>query len=567
MDNGDVKQTTVVNLLLTYLKQEGVRCIFGMPGNTMMPFYEALCQFDGITPVIARHELGAAFMADGYARANGTLGVCCAISGPGATNLMTGVACSYTDSIPLLVITGQIPVTLFDKGVPHDSSYYGVDVVEMFKSVCKRSEMLIHPANAANMFRSAIRTALSGRKGPVHINIPVDLMKETVPLDVPAPNNYRAQPLLPGGDAISEALRLLQGPGKIAALAGNGVNLANAGNELIQLAEHLDMPVAVTVQGKGAFPGSHGLSLGVLGFCGSLTAKKYLLSGEIDVLLVIGTRMGQASTFDWDKRLRPSRALIQIDVDAAAIGKNYPVDVGIVSDARAALRALLKRLTQEPAPTHRGSEAFIKKLRQAGPLYIDAHKMDSNAVPIKPQRVMKELRAVFPDDGLLFVDIGACMTWAIHYFPVYQPGTFFINFSCASMGHAAAACIGAKLACPGKPVAALLGDGGFAMTGFEVHCAVEQGAPVTWIVLNNGGYGMIRQTEHARFDGRFRTSLFSHRIDAAAIARGMGADSLAIIDPGDLRPALETAVNCNRPMVVDIAVDMDEPPPVGPGDS
>ncbi|PIS47909.1 MAG: thiamine pyrophosphate-binding protein [Elusimicrobia bacterium CG08_land_8_20_14_0_20_51_18] len=567
MPVGQSKETTAVRLLVEYLKGEGVEYIFGIPGAPLMPFYEALHDMGGIKPILAKHEGGAAFMADGYARAGGKLGVCCSTTGPGATNLLTGVACSFADSIPLLVLTAQVSTSSFGKGAVQESTCHGIDVVEMFKPVTKSSVMLHSPEKMGDVFRSLLRVALSGRKGPVHLNIPVDFMKKNVKAHIVPPNCYRVTAGQFDRNAVKEASRLLLKARHPAILAGNGVNLAGAQKELRRLAELLRIPVATSPKAKGAFPENHILSLGVFGFGASAQAEKYLLSGEVDVLLVVGTSLGEPATCGWDLRLEPSEAMVQMDIDPKEIGKNYPATQGILGDAKAVLNELNYQLERDSRWLEKGPlnerEEKITKFKTGVSRFDAPEKMFSGAVPLKPQRIMKEMRDILPDDAILFIDIGTAMFWALHYFPVYEPDTFYINMGLGSMGHAVAGCIGGKLARPDKPVVALTGDAAFAMNGMEVHTASEIGVPVIWIVLNNGGHGMVYHGERLQFSGKFATGIFKHPIDVAGIGRSLGAEVFEVSDGAGFSSALESALKTEAPCVIDVRVDIEEMPPMG----
>ena len=561
-----VKETTAAKLLLEYLRQEGVEYIFGIPGAPLMPIYEALFETGWIKPILAKHEQGAAFMADGYARASGKLGVCCATTGPGATNLVTGIACAYADSIPLLVLTAQVATSAFGKGAVQESTCHGIDVVDMFKSVTKSSVMVPSAEKMGDILRASLRIALSGRKGPVHINIPADFMKKTIRAHIVPPSRYRVTASQFDRDAIKEAARLLIGAKRPAILAGNGVNLCGAQEELRRLSERLSIPVATSPKAKGAFPENHILSLGVFGFGSTPHAEQYLLSGEVDVLLAVGTSLGEPTTCGWDARLEPSRALIQIDIDPREIGKNYPATHGILGNARVALHELIYQVDRDLRWLEKKDDfasVRIKEFKASTPRFADPEKMRSEEMPLKPQRAIQEMRDTLPGDAVLFVDIGTVMFWALHYFPVYEPDTFYINMGFGSMGHAVAASIGAKLARPDKPVVALVGDSAFAMNGMEVHTAAEIGAPVIWVVFNNGGHGMVYHGERLQFEGKFTTGIFRNRLNAAELGRSLGAEAFEVSRPGELSSCLKAALGSGRPCVINVAVGLDEVPPMG----
>jgi len=548
---------TAIQLLLKYLEAEKVEYIFGIPGGPLMPLYEAMFDSGRVRHILAKHEEGAAFMADGYARVRGGLGVCCATTGPGATNALTGVACAYMDSVPILLLTAQVALNAFGKGAAQESSFYGVDVVELYKPVTKASLMLLSGEKMSETARFVLRTALSGRPGPVHLSLPADLVKKNVPLDLVPPSRYRASLENFDRGAVKEACRLLAAAKRPAILCGHGVYMSRAWPELKRLAERLGAPVATTPKGKGLFPEDHLLSLGVFGFAGSPQADAVMLSGDTDVLLTVGTSLGE---------LRPTQALIQIDVDPREIGKNYPAELGVVGDAKTVLNEMLFQLDRDQRWKEGDASAAraerVKAIKAAHPRTVRSEGFDDLSTPLKPQRLMRELREAAPANAIYFVDIGNVMAWALHFFPVYEPGTFHINLGLASMGHAVAAAIGGKLAAPDRPVIALVGDAAFAMNGMEVHAAVEFNVPVIWIVMNNGGHGMVCHGERLQFKGKFQTGKFRVPLDIAALAEAMGALGLKVEKPGELAGALATALRSGRPTVIDVRTDPDEMPPL-----
>ena len=560
------RAVTAVGLLLKYLEAEGAQCIFGIPGGPLMPLYEAVFESGKIRSIITKHEEGAAFMADGYARVSGRLGVCCTTTGPGATNALTGIACAQRDSVPVMLLTAQIATAAFGKGAAQESSPLGIDIVDMYKAVTKASVMLVSPEKMSDMARYLLRRCLSGRPGPVHFSLPADMMKRPVSEDVWPAAHYRPQPELFDRRSVREAAALLLGARRPAILAGYGVHLSRAYVELISLAERLNIPVATTPKAKGVFPEDHPLSLGVFGLAGSPQADAVLLSDKTDLLLTVGTSMGEASTHAWDPRLGSGRALLQIDVDPSEIGKNYPVKTGLVGDARRVLLEIGFELEREiarmePGPDLAGRLAAVRECKRAHPRYIDAAGMEDMSVPLKPQRVVAEMRRALPDDAILFVDIGNVMAWALHYYEVRRPGSFFINMGFGSMGHGVAAAIGGKLAAPHRPVVALVGDGAFAMNGMEVHTAVENDIPVIWVVQNNGGHGMVHLGETMQFKGKFHTALFNHTLDIVKIAEALGALAFKAERPGDVEKFVRMGLAANRPTVIDARTDVNAFPP------
>lgn len=546
---------SVVHVLLDYLEQEGVDHVFGIPGGPIMPFYAALYERGRVRPVLAKHEEGAAFMADGYARASGRPGVCCTTTGPGATNALTGLAVSFADQVPVLLVTPQVPTHQFGAGAFQESGPEGIDLVGLFRGVTKWSGMLPHPDRAGAAVRAALRTMRSGRPGPAHLNIPLDyISRPAAPEAVVPPERFRPAAELFDRRAVRAAVGALRAARRPVILAGGGVNSARAWEPLRVLAERLGAPVATTFRAKGALPEDHPLSLGVFGYAGHPATQEYVLSPETDVLLVAGSSLGEVSTCGFDPRLG-RKQLLHLDVDPHAIGRNYPVAVSLQGDAGAVLVELLYELARQEGP---------------GPASCRMPRVPQRALPtegpsldaLKPQAVLRELSAALPRDAMLFVDNGTIRTWCGQYLPALSPGSFFVNMGMASMGWATAAVVGAKLARPERPAVALVGDAAFAMNGMEVHTAVELGLPVTWVVLNNGGHGMIYHGERAQFGGKFRSSVFGRALDVAGIARGLGARAERVRAPGELAAALACAPD-DGPLVLDVVADLSEAPPMG----
>ena len=551
-------------LLVKYLEEEGVEYVFEIPGGVLDPINNALYESKKITPILAKHEEGAAFMACGYARVSGKLGVCMGTTGPGSTNLMTGVASAYGDSTPVLVLTGQVSTSTFGKGALQESSNDGVDVVAMFKPVTKYSAMVFKASMLPEMIRRALRYALSGRPGPVHLNLPRDIMQEEIELDLRKAETYRgwSQPF--DRESIKRAATHLLKAEKPAMLLGSGTLLANATEEAKTIAEMLNIPVATTPKAKSAFPSDHPLSIGPFGLASSPMAERYL-TGGVDVFLTVGTRFTEWATQAWDKRLIPSKALLQIDIDPYEIGKNYPVTVGLLGDAKAILTEIyyeMKRQIKNMAdltPNH--SMVEFARFKEESQIYLDEEKMCSNSNPIKPQRLMKDLRESLPRNTIVFVDAGNSYTWGIHYFPVYLPGTYMMGIGFASMGYATAAVVGGKFAAPDNPVVAITGDGAFLMNGMEVATAVNYNLPVIWVILNDAQLGMVYHGQ--RMGSHHHVASTFKKVDFCKVAEGLGARGIRIEKPGEINQKLmDEILRSGRPTVIDVAVDPHEPPPI-----
>jgi acetolactate synthase-1/2/3 large subunit len=557
-----VKTTTAV-LLLKYLKAEGVDYIFGVPGTTMVPIFDAINKYGGITPILAKHEEGAAFMADGYARVSGKIGVCYATSGPGATNLVSGVATAYTDNVPILVITGQVATNVYGKGTFQDSTKSGVDSVAMFDPMTKYSTMIMSRFKVPEMIREAFRIAYSGKKGPVHLSYPKDIMEAEIEDNMLPPGTYRVKPEYFDRKLVIDAAMKLVKAKRPAMLVGSGVVSSEATSQVLELAEMLNIPVATSPKAKGAFPESHDLSLGVLGLCGSPAAEEYILKSGVDVLLVVGASLNQITTFSWDPRLMPGDCLIQVNIDPSEIGKNYPAQIGLIGDCRVVLDEIQFRIlreVQEHNPkVERPIEQVIEFKKKNG-MFVEEEKMFSEAIPIKPQRLMRELQEVLPKDAIVFVDAGNHILWALHYVQFDQPN-FISAFGMLTMGYATAGAIGGKLAAPDRPVIAVVGDGCFMMNGMEVATAVSHNIPVVWIVENNAKLGMVHELQKFSLGEKTVSTTFKP-INCAKIAEGLGAQGFRIEKPGELAKVLPMALGSKKPTVIDCVIDPDEVPPI-----
>ncbi|NLE04955.1 MAG: thiamine pyrophosphate-binding protein, partial [Crenarchaeota archaeon] len=350
---------TSSDLLLKYLEKENVEYIFGVPGLSLVPIFQACNRNEKIKPILAKHEEGAAFMADGYARVKGSLGVCFGTSGPGATNLVTGVATSFVDSIPVLVLTGQVATSSYGKGAFQDSTKDGVDSVQMFDPITRYSSMIISKYMVSDQIKEALRIALTGKKGPVHLSLPKDVMAEEIECELPSSVAYRPPAEYFDRRMVIEAAQELAEAKSPVILIGSGAVASHACEDIKELAEMLNIPVATSPKAKGAFPEDHPLSLGVFGFCGSPVAERCLTSGQTDVLLVIGASLNQMTTSSWDPRLAPSKCLIQVNIDPTEIGKNYKVDIPLVGDALTIVNEIsfrILRLIQDKEPDGKGTK-------------------------------------------------------------------------------------------------------------------------------------------------------------------------------------------------------------------
>ena len=545
-------------MIVDHLKAAGARYVFGVPGGAIAPFYAAVVRDHDMTYVTAKHEGGAAFMADGFARVSGVLGVSCSTAGPGATNAITGVACAYADSIPMLMITGQVSRDSFGRSALQESSPLAVDIVSMFASCTAMSAMIHTAPSAERILQRGLRATRSGRHRPAHLNLPIDVGMQEIDYMAKPPQYQQATSRPLDLDDVRCVAKLLLSAQRPCILAGFGIHLSAAWGPLRELAERRGIPVATTPKAKGVFPEDHPLSLGVFGYSGHALAEKVLLSEQTDLLLVIGSSLGAWQTNGWNPRLWHGRTVIHIDIDPDELGRNDPSEVGVVADAQAALRTLVNRLPAEPC----AAPAYLQELRRTIPRYEDAESMLPRAEGLAPQAVMAAMNQHMPEDAILFVDCGNCITWAIHYLLRTQPNSFHINLGFASMGHVFGAAIGGQLAAPDRKVIALAGDGSFAMNGLEIHTAVEMGLPVIWIILNNSALGMAYHGDHLFFEGEVDVSTYGTALDVAKIAEGMGAKAFLARSYDEFCAAFSEALSSTskQPIVIDTRVDLDPCP-------
>jgi acetolactate synthase I/II/III large subunit len=556
----------MVDVFLRYLKEEGVRHVFAIPGGLVYPFMAAVEADPSLTLVMPKHEEGGAFMADGYARTTGKLAVCAGTSGPGSTNLVTGVACAFADGVPMLVLTGQAASHALGKGAAQETPREGIDIVEMFRPITKYSAMVTTAESLAHHTRRALRLALTGRQGPVHLNVPVDLWEKAAKEDWFDPRTYRPESRAFDRQAVNVAADALLSAEFPVVLAGSGVACAGAEQHLRALVELLNARVATSPRAKGVFPEDHPLSLGVLGNAGHREARDTVLGDEVDVLFTVGASLSETSTFNWSPKLRPSGTLIQLDIDADRVGRNYPVDVALVGDAQAILIELVyhlhRRIRDGVFPASRWRER--PDLTRGHRRYEDAASRTSDRAPITPQRWRVDLQEVLPDDAVIFSDIGGHMLFNVHDLCIGAGQRFIINMGFGSMGHGTIAPIGAAMANPGRPVFALVGDGCFAMNGLDLITAAEHDVPVIWIVENNNMHGITWHCSALLSAGKpMRAAVYRRPLEVAALARAMGLHARVVERPGQMQDAVLEAMRLGGPAVIEVRVDGSVVPPLG----
>jgi len=524
------------DLVCIALERCGVDVVFGYPGGACLPIYDALPDHPGIRHVLVRHEQGAAHMADGYARSTGRPGVCLVTSGPGATNLVTGLACAYMDSVPIVAITGQVATSLMGR-----DAFQETDVLGMVGPVTKHSFLPRTVAEIVPAIERAMHLAVSGRPGPVLVDIPKDAQNALA--EMPARSvPLRLDPDLPARE-IDEAAELLARAQRPLIIAGHGVRLARAHAELRELAERIDAPVAMTLLGIGALSEDNELALGMLGMHGGATTNHAV--NAADVILGVGLRFDDGVTGKI-AAFAPHAKIVHVDVDATQIGKNVPTALGIVADARDALRALLVRVPRRSHPEWR-EQATRRKARP---------KLEASEarVTLAPRPVIRAIREVAAPDAYFVADVGQHQMWAAQHLRFTYPDRFLTSGGLGAMGYALPAALGVQYAHRDSEVWAIAGDGGVQMTLQELGTAVQEGLPVKLAIMNNGYLGMVRQWQQLFFDGRISQTPISSP-DYVKIAEAYGVFGARVEERDELVPALEAARRHPGPAVLDLRIE------------
>jgi acetolactate synthase-1/2/3 large subunit len=554
-------------LLADYLERLGVEVVFGLTGHTVIAMLDALGR-SKIRYVSTRHEQVAAHAADGYARATGKPGVLLTHLGPGLTNAATGVANAALDSIPMVVIAGDVQ-SYFHGRHPHQeiNLHQDADQFQVYRPFCKRVYRVESARDLPRVIERAFHLAQAGRPGPVLVDVPMDVFSSSLPID--AFNKVPAEIARPSiDDATAQRIvALLAAAERPVLYAGGGVLSARASAELAALAEALELPIAHSLMGKGVVREDHPLLLGMSGFWGTPIANEKCRTA--DVILAVGTRFAEANSSSWDPRFTfniPPTRLVHIDVDESEIGRNFPTELGVVADAKHALAALAQAAAGV-TPRSRGSLRLeIARGRRAfASNWADHYR--SSQYPMRPERILSELRQAVPADGFIVTDVGWNKNGVGQQFPITVPGTFITPSGLATMGFGPAAALGVKLAQPDRAVVALVGDGAFGSNPSVVATAMEAGLGVIWLVMDNAAFGTIAGLTNMHYGWEFGC-LFEadggrYRIDFAQIARGYGADGVLIRSADELGPALSAALASGRPTV--IQAPMENAPTPTPG--
>ena len=538
------------DIIIEALREEQVTHVFGYPGGAVLHIYDAIYKQKDITHILARHEQGAVHEADGYARASGKVGVAIVTSGPGLTNAVTGIATAHADSIPLVVISGQVPSVLIG-----NDAFQEVDAVGITRPCVKHSFLVKDVTELALTIKKAFHIARSGRPGPVLIDVAKDVTGAFTDFNYPDEVSLRSyQPTVEGHvGQIKRALKSLKKAKRPVLYFGGGVILDNAHAELIDLARRLHLPVTGTLMGLGGYPGNDPQFLGMLGMHGTYEAN--MAMHHADVLFAVGARFDDRVTGDVNK-FCPHAEIIHVDIDPSSISKNVTVHIPIVGSVRAVLGEMLHQMGEETAdPAHTaGWWAQIAKWRA-----VDSLKYETDGERIKPQQVIETLYKLTGGHAIIASDVGQHQMWAAQYFPFHEPRRWINSGGLGTMGFGYPAAIGAKIARPEEDVYCITGDGSIQMMIQEMTTALQYQVPVKILCLNNGYLGMVRQWQEFFYDRRYSMSTMDVQPDFIKLAAAYGHSGVRIERPADLEPALRDIIaQKDKTIFVDIITDPGE---------
>ena len=542
-------QLTGSEIVIECLKEQGVDTVFGYPGGAILNVYDELYKHsDEITHILTSHEQGAAHAADGYARATGKVGVCFATSGPGATNLVTGIATAYMDSIPIVAITCNVGVSLLGK-----DSFQEIDIAGITMPITKHNFIVKDVKDLAETIRKAFVIAKKDRPGPVLIDIPKDVTANKAEYKKEA-----IKPVEPSKDIceddIQTALKIITKAKKPYIFVGGGAVLSGASEELYTFAKKVDAPVTDSLMGKGAFPGTDPLYTGMLGMHGTKTAN-YGVS-ECDLLIVIGARFSDRVTGNARKFAKNAK-ILQFDIDAAEMNKNVLITDGVVGDIKTVLGILNERMEQQ------NHAEWVEKIMDYKKRYPLSYHPDVLTGPY----VVEELYRQTNGDAVLVTEVGQHQRWAAQFYKFTQPRTLLTSGGLGTMGYGLGASIGAKTGLPDRTVVNIAGDGCFRMNMNEIATAVRHNIPIIQVVINNHVLGMVRQWQDLFYGKRYSATVLNDAVDFVKLAEAMGAEGIRATTQEEFKEAFEKALTLNRPVVIDCQVDSDDKvwPMVAPG--
>ena len=542
-------QLTGAEIVIECLKEQGVDTVFGYPGGSILNVYDALYKHsDEITHILTSHEQGAAHAADGYARATGKVGVCFATSGPGATNLVTGIATAYMDSIPMVAITCNVGVSLLGK-----DSFQEIDITGITLPITKHNYIVKDVNRLADTIRNAFRIAKTGRPGPVLVDIPKDVTAnlaeyvKSEPLEVKSVSNIREED-------VKTALEMIEHAQKPYIFVGGGAVLSGASEELYQFAHKIDAPVADSLMGKGAFPGTDELYTGMLGMHGTKTSNFGV--SQCDLLIVVGARFSDRVTGN-AKKFASNAKVLQIDVDPAEVDKNIMTHASITGDIKEVLQILNEKL---PAYSHPEWHKTISDYKEKYPLTYHHEKLTG---PFVVEEIYRQTNG----EAIITTEVGQHQMWAAQFYKYTKPRTFLTSGGLGTMGYGLGACIGAKIGMPEKTVVNIAGDGCFRMNMNEIATAARYNVPIIQVVVNNHVLGMVRQWQNLFYGQRYSATVLNDAVDFAKLAEAMGAVGITVKTKEEFSEAFSKALTMGRPVLLDCQIDCDDKvwPMVAPG--
>ena len=545
-----MSKLTGAEIVVECLKEQGVDTVFGYPGGAILNIYDALYQHqDEITHILTSHEQGASHAADGYARATGRVGVCLATSGPGATNLVTGIATAYMDSVPVVAITCNVTNSLLGK-----DSFQEIDITGVTMPITKYNFIVKDVNRLATVIRRAFTIAQTGRPGPVLVDITKDVTAAPCEYEKQVPEEIVRQ-----SDTITEqdmdrAVEMIRKASKPFIFVGGGAVLANASDELRAFAHKIQAPVADSLMGKGAFDGADELYTGMVGMHGTKTSNFGIT--EAALLIVVGARFSDRVTGNASKFAKNAK-ILQLDIDPAEINKNIKVDASIIGDVKVILRKLNARL--DPV-NHDEWIAHIERMKDMYPLRYDKNLLTGPFI-------VQTINEVTGGDAVIVTEVGQHQMWAAQYYQYRQPRTLLTSGGLGTMGYGLGAAIGAKMGCRDKTVINIAGDGCFRMNMNEIATATRYNIPVVEVIVNNHVLGMVRQWQTLFYGKRYSQTILNDSVDFVKIAEAMGARAYRVTQKEELEPVLREAISLNIPVVIDCQISCDDKvfPMVSPG--
>ncbi len=527
-------------IVIACLKEQGVDTVFGYPGGAILNIYDALYGHKEIRHILTSHEQGASHAADGYARATGKVGVCFATSGPGATNLVTGIATAYMDSIPVVAITCNVGTPLLGK-----DSFQEIDIMGITMPVTKYSFIVKDVEDLAGAIRRAFRIAKSGRPGPVLVDITKDVTANKTEYTEERPKQAEPDNSTIREEDLEQAVRMISEAEKPMIFVGGGAIASNASGELLEFVEKVDAPVCDTLMGKGAFSGEHPLYAGMLGMHGT----KYANFGvsKCDLLITVGSRFSDR-VFGDASRFASHAKILQIDIDPAEINKNILATASVIGDVREVLKKLNPRLE---AKDHREWIAYIDELKERFPLKYSEEGLTGPFI-------MEEIYKATRGDAIICTEVGQHQMWAAQYYKYSRPRTFISSGGLGTMGYGLGAAMGAKVAMPEKRVINIAGDGCFRMNMNELATASRYQIPVVEIVFNNHVLGMVHQWQELFYDRRYSATILNDCVDFVKVAEALGCKGIRVTKKEEFAPALQEAFACRGPVLLDCQLDCDD---------